>query len=241
MRHFSQILLAVIISIAGISAQAVPSPVSGDGFLGSLWGAAPAAVQKSSGSTSWQASSTANAAFPAGLGITAFQSSVSIGGYPAAVTCYFFNNQFFQATAVFNFEDLKTYDFNYNVYISVDRYYREIKKRTIPFVEDIYSLLLKKYGKKQPVFKGLEPRKLFVYLDRHFAKESWNLKYHPSDYYKGIKTNGYARWDFPQSRAIFAVQISAADTLFSYSLSLTSLKIEREITHAQDSLRMIGL
>ena len=238
MRH---LLLIIILTVSVICAQTAPTPVSGDGFLGSPWGAAPAAVQKTSGATSWQATPAASASFPPALGVTAFQASAPVGGYPAAVTCYFYNNQFFQATAVFNFNDLKTYDFNYNVYISVDRYYREIKKRTIPFVNDIYSLLLKKYGTKQPVFKGLDPRELFVVLDSYFSRESWNLRYHPSDYYKGIKTNGYARWDFPQSRATFAIQISPVDTLFSYSLSLTSLTLERQISHTQDSLRMIGL
>jgi hypothetical protein len=148
---------------------------------------------------------------------------------------------FFQATVVFNFDELKNFDFNYNVYRSVNEYYLAIRSKSLIFIYDVYDLLCKKYGKKEPVFKGLDPRLSFVKLDRYLKQERWNLRYHPYDYYQRIVTAAYARWDFPQTRTIFSVNISALDKRFDFSLSLVSLGMERLISKKMDELRMQGL
>ena len=231
----------IIITLFVITAAFSQPIKAGAGFLGASWGASPADVQRASGGTGWQATTLPVGAFPAELKINLYKTKLPLAGYPAEVTCYFVDNRFFQATARFDFSDLQSYDFNYNVYISVDRYYREIKKRTKPFVVDMFDLLAKRYGKKQPYFKDNDPRRMFDPLDRRFAKETWNLKYHPFDYYKGIRTCGYAQWDFAESRAIFSLQVSPADTVISYTLSLTSVALQRDIARMTDSLRMRGL
>lgn len=210
------------------------------GFQNALWGMSPEEVRKAAEIGNWQ-STAADPAFPQDLGVTIYTTSTTIAGYPAQVKYYFFEQKFFQATITFNFDNLKTFDFNYNVFISVDRYYRAIHDQTLTFVTDIYDLLHKKYGKKQPVFKGLDPRYIFKKTDAYIKQELWNLRYHPSEYYKRIVTAAYARWDFPKTRIIFSINISAVDKRFDYQLSLTSLDFEKAINKKKDGLRMKGL
>jgi hypothetical protein len=211
-----------------------------DGFQNAIWGAAPQDVQKAAGLTGWQ-QVPSDQLFPKELGITLYKASSSIAGYPAVVTYYFYQNKFFQATVDFNFNELKNFDFNYNVFISVDRYYRAIHDKTLTFVFDIYDLLQKKYGMKKPVFKGLDPRFVFKETDVYIRQEVWNLRYHPSEFYKRIIASAYALWNFTKTRVIFSVNISAVDSRFDYKLCATSLDMEREINWAKDALRMRGL
>jgi hypothetical protein len=213
---------------------------SPNGFNGAEWGTSPAEVQRAVSAAGWQADPVAQD-FPQGMGVTAFRTNAQIAGYPAAVTYYFYQNRFFQATVRFNFDDLANFDFNYNVYRSVNEYYSAIRARTLNFVQDIYTLLAKKYGKKQPVFKGLDPRFAFVRLDTYVKQERWNLRYHPYDYYQRIVTASYARWDFPKTRVIFSINISAPDKRFEYALSAVSLDMEREVNTEMDRLKMQGL
>lgn len=210
------------------------------GFQNALWGMSPAEVQKSANLTSFQ-STPVGGLFPEGFPILAYTSSSSVAGYKADIKYYFYDNKFIQTTITFNFDELKSFDFNYNVFISVDRYYRAIHDKTVTFVSDIYDLLQKKYGKKQPVFKGLDPRYVFKYTDAYLKQELWNLRYHPSEYYKRIVSAAYARWDFPKTRITFSINISAKDKRFDYQLSLTSLDLEREVNKAKDNLRMKNL
>ncbi|MBN1307974.1 MAG: hypothetical protein JXA18_08665, partial [Chitinispirillaceae bacterium] len=168
------------------------------GFNGSRWGASPDEVRKSSGAPSWQ-SDPSGKNFPPELEVSVFRTSADIAGYKASVRYYFQNKRFFQATVDFTFDDLKRFDFNYNVFRSVNEYYTAIRTKTILFVNDIYDLLRKKYGKKEPVFKGLDPRLVFTELDRYVLQERWNLRYHPYDFYCSIVTASYARWDFPRT------------------------------------------
>ncbi len=210
------------------------------GFQGAEWGMAPAQVQRVSGARGW-ANVSAELGFPQELQVAAFRSPSEIAGYPASVTYYFYQNQFFQATAAFDFSQLAEYDFNYNVYRSVDEYYRAIHDQTLTFVHDIYDLLAKKYGRREPVFDRLDPRDVFVRTDRYLKREKWNLRYHPYDYYKKIVASAYARWNFPKTRITFSVNISASDKRFDYNLSLTSLDLEREIRKRKDELRSRNL
>jgi len=207
------------------------------GFQNARWGASPEEVRKAAAVSSWQSTPLDNA-FPEGLDITVYSAAGEVAGYPAAVKYYFYEQKFFQATVIFNFDQLKNFDFNYNVFISVDKYYRAIHDQTLTFVADIYQLLRKKYGKKQPVFKGLDPRFIFRAMDAYIRQELWNLRYHPFEYYTRIVTAAYARWDFPKTRVIFSINISAKDKRFDYQLSLTSLDLEQEISRKKDLLRM---
>ena len=179
--------------------------------------------------------------FPGELNVTVFRTNTDVAGYPAGVRYYFCEDRFFQATVFFQFDDLKNYDFNYNVYRSVNEYYTVIRSRTLVFVHQIYDLLRKKYGKKEPIFKGLDPRFAFVKLDAYVKQERWNLRYHPYDFYQRIVTASYARWDFPKTRVIFSVNIAAPEKRFDYQLSLTSLDLERYVNKRKDQLRMQGL
>lgn len=231
------ITIALIILYSALICYGAKPPV---GFQNATWGMSPEEVRKAAGVSNWQ-STPLDAAFPEGLTITAYIASSTIAGYQAQVKYYFYEQKFFQATVVFNFDELKNFDFNYNVFISVDRYYRAIHDKTLTFVADIYDLLRKKYGKKQPVFKGLDPRFVFKHTDAYIKQELWNLRYHPSEYYKRIVTAAYARWDFPKTRVIFSINISAKDKRFDYQLSLTSLDLEKEINKKKDELRMQGL
>jgi len=223
-------------------AQTPPKPTvsSPNGFNGAEWGSTAAQVQRDVGLTAWQPDRVA-AEFPQDMGVTAFRANSTIAGYKAVVTYYFWQDRFFQATVRFDFDDLTTFDFNYNVYRSVNEYYSVIRARTLNFVQDIYTLLGKKYGKKQPVFKGLDPRFAFVRLDAYLKQERWNLRYHPYDYYQRIVTAAYARWDFPKTRVIFSINVSAPDKRFDYALSAVSLDMEKDVIKEMDRLKMRGL
>jgi len=254
MKTYIAAILTVFMAAAASSAQAQPPAApqppaqtppkpavsSPNGFNGAEWGSTPAQVQRDAGVTAWQPDRVAQD-FPPEMGVTAFRANSTIAGYKAAVTYYFWKDRFFQATVRFDFDDLTTFDFNYNVYRSVNEYYSVIRARTLNFVQDIYSLLGKKYGKKQPVFKGLDPRFAFVRLDAYIKQERWNLRYHPYDYYQRIVTAAYARWDFPKTRVIFSINISAPDKRFEYALSAVSLDMESDVTKELDRLKMRGL
>ena len=180
-------------------------------------------------------------AFPEGIDVARYLAQETIAGYPAEVTYYFHDGIFFQVTIRFPFRHLQTYDYNYNVFRSVDEFYRVIHDQTVTFVHDIFALLQKKYGRKEPVFKGLDPRAMFVTTNRYLRQERWNLRYNPREYYKRIVGAAYARWDFPRTRVIFAINISASDKRFDYTLSLTSLEHAAGVQEAIDALRMQGL
>lgn len=210
------------------------------GFNDAPWGSSQEQVRSIVKPSQWLSDPSA-AEFPADLKITVYRTNAEIAGYKATVKYYFQEDSFFQATVFFNFEDLKFYDFNYNVFRSVNEYYIAVRSRTLLFVHDIYDLLRKKYGMKEPVFKGLDPRTIFVKLDSYVKKERWNLRYHPYDYYLKINTAAYAEWDFPKTRVIFSINISASDKRFDYILSLSSLKLEKSIQEKMYQLRMKGL
>lgn len=225
-----------ILLCAGLINSATP-PV---GFNNAPWGASPEQVRSIVNPREWTIDPGADK-FPAGLNVSIYRTGAMIAGKQASVRYYFQDNKFFQATVVFNFDDLKNYDFNYNVFRSVNEYYLAIRSQTLVFVHDIYDLLNKKYGKKEPVFKGLDPRYVFIRLDSYVKKERWNLRYHPYDYYLKINTAAYARWDFPKTRVIFSINISASDKRFDYSLSVASIEMEKAINKRKDALRMDGL
>ncbi len=224
-------------SIIILSLLAVPfAQEPPNGYENAAWGSSAAQVQTILKIQNWQPDqSTKN--FPPDLNITVFKETTEINGRKATVQYYFWEDKFFQSTIRFEFNDLKNFDFNYNVYRSVNEYYTVIRSKSLVFVHDIYALLNKKYGMKEPVFKGLDPRSMFVKLDAYLKRERWNLRYHPYDYYQRIVTAAYARWDFPKTRVIFSVNISAIDKRFDFLLSHTSLDLERLINKKMDQLR----
>ncbi len=230
-------LIQLMIFVIFFACYGAKPPV---GFQNALWGMSPLQVRSATGASSWNTIPVGEI-FPPDLGIQIFGSPATIAGYPASVKYYFFKERFFQATVAFNFDHLASFDFNYNVFISIDKYYRAIHDQTLTFVDDIYQLLRKKYGKKLPIFKGLDPRHVFKHTDNYIKQELWNLRYHPSEYYKRIVSAAYARWDFPKTRVLFSINISAKDKRFDYQLSLTSLDLERKINELKDALRMEGL
>jgi hypothetical protein len=211
-----------------------------DGFQNATWAASQEEVKKANAITAWTAIPQGTD-FPKELNVTTFVATQTIAGRNALVKYYFFNNKFFQATVAFDFDHLKKFDFNYNVYRSVDGYYKAIRDQSISFVFDIYDLLQKKYGKRQPVFDRLDPRLMFRDLDKYLKKETWNLRYYPYEYYKRIATSAYARWEHPKTRIIFSINICASEKRFDYQLSLTSLDLENEIAKKKDTLRMQNL
>lgn len=194
------------------------------GIQGALWGDSPNDVKNKAALTEWTEVDKSQL-FPGTTDITAYKTMQTIASYKATTYFYFYKDQLYQATIEFNFENLKEYDFNYNVFISVDKYYREIRSTSKVFVRDIYTLLRDKYGKKQPQFKGIAPHNIFNRTDNYVAQERWNLRYNPSEYYKRIIARGYARWLYPKTEIIFAINISAADKRFDYTLSYTSLDL----------------
>jgi hypothetical protein len=211
------------------------------GYNAAVWGASPEQVKSVLKPQSWQGDASTEKGFPEDLKVSVFKSNETVAGYKAVVKYYFMENKFFQVTVVFPFDEFVNYDFNYNVFRSVNEYYNDIRSKTSVFVNDIYELLYKKYGKKEPVFKGLDPKHLFINLDMYLAQERWNLRYHPYDYYLRIKTSAYARWDFPKTRIIFSLSVAASEKRFEYQLSQTSLDLENAIQKKMDSLRMRGL
>ncbi len=205
------------------------------------WGSAPAAVQGRANPRPNGWTAVPATGMPEGLPITSFSTRGTIAGYNCNTTYYFYQNRLFQATVKFDFEDLKTFDFNYNVFISVDKYYKEIRTRTLTFVADIYNLLSAKYGRKQPVFMNLDPRMVLMDTDNYIGQERWNLRYHPSEYHKRILGRAYARWTYPKTEINFAVNIAAADKRFDYTLSFVSTELRREIEKAVKTQRATGL
>lgn len=211
------------------------------GFNNAPWGGDPQQVKNAAGAKDWQKDPTVQKGFPEQLDIQVYKSSETITGYRSVVKYYFYENKLFQVTVTFNFDEMKKYDFNYNVFRSVNEYYNYIRSRTLVFVNEIYALLSQKYGKKEPVFKGLDPRYMFVSLDKYLKQERWNLRYNPYDYYLHIKTAAYARWDFPKTKVIFSVAVNAAEKRFEYDLSLSSTDMERSIQKAINESKMKGL
>ncbi len=211
-----------------------------DGFQNARWGMAPDEVRKSNNPKTWSIA-TADNGFPKDLTVTTYGASQDIAGKDASVTYYFFDNKFFQATARFNFNQLKNFDFNYNVYRSVDSYYRAIHNQTLTFVFDIFDLLRKKYGKKEPAFKGADPRRMFAELDEYLKKESWNLRSYPYEYYKKIGVSSFARWEFPNTTVTFSIAVAAPEKQFDYLLSLTSNSLAAAVNAKKDSLRTQNL
>ncbi len=211
------------------------------GVHGVSWGSSSAATETQAvpAAENWRATTSDN--MPANLPITAFSSDAKIAGYDAQTTYYFFNDMLFQATIKFNFDYLKSYDFNYNVFNSVDRYYREIRTKTLTFVNHIYNMLKSKYGRKQPVFMPLDPRLVLMDTDNYLGQERWNHRYHPSEYYKRIIGRAYARWKYPKTEINFAVNISAADKRFDYTLSFVSTELFREVQKAVKAEKTSGL
>jgi hypothetical protein len=235
LRAFSLALLfSFSLASAGTSAQC-------SDFNGAQWGLAPDAVRTAAGATGWAQDNAAAGAFPKELSVSVYRSGVTIAGYKATVYYYFWANRFFQATVKFNFDDLANYDLNYNVYKCVSDYYETIRGRTLSFVNDCYGLFTEKFGPKEPYFIGLDPRASFYVLDSVFGRESWNLRYHPHDFYRMIRTQSWARWDFPQTSVIFSILISAPDKKFDYSLSYASAALAEKVNAVKDSLRMKGL
>lgn len=211
-----------------------------NGFQNALWGMKPDDVKKNNNPQSWTAVPPGNE-FPKELNITLFRAAQNIAGKAASVKYYFQDNKFFQATVRFDFDNLKTFDFNYNVYRSVDSYYRAIHDQTLTFVFDVFDLLRKKYGKKEPAFRGVDPRFIFKNSDEYLKKESWNLRSYPYDYYKKIVATACAQWDLPKTRIIFSIAISAPEKQFDYELSLSSNDLAAMINAKKDSLRIQNL
>lgn len=234
-------LLLCMLAVMSFQTWSQPPKLGGpDGFQGIEWGASPQDAGNSPMVNGLQPVPD-NGEFAPELNIRVLSTESTIAGYPAIVRYYFHENRFFQATVVFDFDHLKEFDYNYNVFISVNRYYRAIHDETVTFTADIYDLLRKKYGKKEPIFKGLDPRFIFERFNQYLAQEQWNLKYHPYEYYQRIGASAYARWDYPETRVTFSINISARDKRFDYMLSLTSLRLEEEVNDAKDQLRMQGL
>jgi len=231
-----RIMWAIVLT-AVLHAGAADDP---GGFNGALWGESSAQVRTKSGAQGWQ-SDPLERDFPPELGVTVFRTNAQLAGYDASIRYYFQNDRFFQATADFDFNDLKNFDFNYNVFRSVNEYYTAIRTRTLLFVNDIYDLLRSKYGRKEPVFRGLNPRFAFMELDKYVLQERWNLRYHPYDFYLNIVAASYARWDFPRTRVLFSMNISASQKRFDYRLSLSSVHATPQIRKAMDALRAKGL
>ncbi|MDR0303580.1 MAG: hypothetical protein LBH98_02260 [Chitinispirillales bacterium] len=219
-----KILFYLLFIIASCFAQ------TPDGYRNISWGSSVAQVREAlpSGKNLTQITNSKQN-FPVSLNIARYQLTDSVAGYPAKTELYFYDDKFFQAVIDFNFNRFKNYDFNYNVFISVDKYYNDIRATTLNFVADIYALLAQKYGKKEPTFKGLDPRSCFTNLDNYLAKERWNLRYNPSEYYKQITTQSYAQWKFPKTEVRFSVIISAFDKRFEYTLSLAGNDLLEEI------------
>ncbi|MDG5815947.1 hypothetical protein QA601_12720 [Chitinispirillales bacterium ANBcel5] len=231
-------LITILLLVANMYApQAQNTP---QGFNDVPWGSTPEEVQQIAQIPQWQPDPVADE-FPQQMEIEVFSVDNEVAGYPANVRYYFYQQQFFQATVVFEFEELENFDYNFNVYRSVNEYYNAIRNTSLLFTQDIYSLLRKKYGKRKPIFRGLDPRLAFTRLDAYLRQEQWNLRYHPYAFYQRIVTAAYARWDFPKTRVIFSINIAAPQQRFDYKLSAVSLDLEREVNRQMDLIRMQGL
>ncbi|MFW5959840.1 MAG: hypothetical protein ACOCSE_01820, partial [Chitinivibrionales bacterium] len=203
-----------------------------------VWGMSPDQVQENAVKEGWNRAPDEEGKLPENSGINVYVANEEVAGYNAEIKYYFFNDKFYQAFIDFDFSELENFDFNYNVFRSVNEYYTAIHDRTITFINDIYSLLQKKYGKKQPVFKGLDPKRVFVQLDKDFQRDIWNLRYHPYEYYRRIVTSAYALWKFPDTEIAFSINISAEDKRFEYTLSFTSTKLKKRVENSVNQNRM---
>ena len=105
----------------------------------------------------------------------------------------------------------------------------------------MFDLLRKKYGKKEPAFKGVDPRFIFKNADEYLKKEAWNLRSYPYEYYKKIAASAYAQWELPKTRIIFSINLSAPEKQFDYELSLSSNDLAAMINAKKDSLRIQNL
>jgi hypothetical protein len=105
----------------------------------------------------------------------------------------------------------------------------------------VFDLLRKKYGKKEPAFKGVDPRFIFKNTDEYLKKEAWNLRSYPYEYYRKIAASAFAQWDLPKTRIIFSINLSAPEKLFDYELSLSSNDMTAMINAKKDSLRIQNL
>jgi hypothetical protein len=235
MKYLNKIVFVTFVGLQSLHGADDPG-----GFNGARWGQTAEEVRAATGAQGWQ-TDPSEKNFPPELSVAVFRTSGDIAGYKASTKYYFYNDRLFQATVNFNFDGLKTFDFNYNVFRSVNEYYTEIRTKTILFVNDIFHLLETRYGKKKPVFKGLDPQLVFSRLDRYVLQERWNLRYHPYDYYLHIVTASYARWDFPHTRVLFSLNIAASQKRFDYQLSLSSTDITVPLQKAMDALRAKGL
>lgn len=211
-----------------------------NGFENAPWGISPDEVKKNNSLQSWSQLPAENG-FPKELNVKIFSASQNIAGQQAAVKYYFVDDKFFQATIKFNFDRFKTFDFNFNVYRSVDSYYQAVRHQTLTFVFDIFDLLRKKYGKKEPSFKGVDPRFIFAQTDEYLKAESWNLRSYPYDYYKKINASAYAQWLLPKTCIIFSIAVNAPEKQFDYVLSLSSVGLAETVNAKKDSLRMQNL
>jgi hypothetical protein len=220
--------------------KVTPAADDPGGFNGAAWGLSPDQVRKTCAIASWQ-SDPSEKNFPPDVKVAVFRAPADIAGYKASVKYYFHEGRFIQATVDFDFSDLASFDFNYNVFRSVSEYYTAIRTKTVLFVNDIYDLLRKKYGRKEPVFKGLDPRDCFMELDRYVLQERWNLRYHPYDFYLNIVTSSYARWDFQHTRVLFSLNIAASQKRFDYQLSLSSVEMAGALQKTMDTVRGKGL
>lgn len=217
------------------------STIPPEGYRDVLWGTSLVEVQQAFEGKTFRKITPQDMQFPENVPLSCFAIDDVVAGYPAKTEFYFFEERFFQVLIRFDFDRLKTYDVNYNVFISVDRYYTEIRATTLLFVADIYELLYQKYGRKEPTFRTLDPRFCFVETDKYLAQERWNLRYKPSEYYKCIVAQSYAEWRFPKTEIRFAVALSASEQRFDYTLSLVSLDLLSEVQGEIQSIREADL
>ena len=110
------------------------------------WGASPETVRNAVKAQGWQQDPLGNE-FPEAQ-CDCLQGKLKDSGLRCKHGYYFYDGKLFQTTVTFNFNQLKNYDFNYNVFRSVNEYYYAIRNSAISFINDIYDLLQKKYGKK---------------------------------------------------------------------------------------------
>jgi hypothetical protein len=240
-KHTSSVFgTLLLISIVGACQLYAAAGIPAVGFGGAVWGMNPIAVKSAINPKQWQ-KAPSDSSFPATLAVTVYTSPLSVAGYPANASFYFAEDRFFQVTLAFDQSKLKNFDFNYNVFQSVNKFYSAIHDQTQGFVFDIFDLLEKKYGRKQPVFDGLDPRRMFLESDKYLNRERWNLRYYPYDFYKKIIVNAYARWNFPKTVVIFSLAIDAPNKIFDYSLSLTSTDFAVYLNKKKDLLRMQNL
>ncbi len=233
----SRLCILIIAGALYVYAAAGLAPV---GFQSATWGMNSATVKSATNPKAWT-KAPADSSFPAALAVTMYTTPLSVAGYQALASYYFAEDRFFQVTLKFDAKALKNFDFNYNVFQSVNRYYSAIHDQTRALVLDIFDLLEKKYGHRQPIFDGLDPRRMFDESDRYLARERWNLRSYPYDFYKKIMVSSYARWNFPKTVVIFSLAIDAPNKIFDYSLSLTSTDFADYLNKKKDILRMQNL